>query len=52
MSMIILEAHANDLLFIGDEEEDGAPATSVNLPFCTDPFLHFFSPLKILSCEP
>ena len=32
MSMIILEAHANDLLFIGDEEEDGAPATSVNLP--------------------
>lgn len=33
MSMIILEAHANDLLFIGDEEEDGTPAVSVNLPF-------------------
>jgi len=33
MSMIILEAHANDLLFIGDDEEDGAPAASVNLPF-------------------
>jgi hypothetical protein len=31
MSMIILEAHANDLLFLGDEEE-GAPVTSVNLP--------------------
>ncbi|RJT47624.1 YbjN domain-containing protein [Rahnella woolbedingensis] len=31
MSMIILEAHANDLLFLGDEEE-GAPVPSVNLP--------------------
>ncbi|QLK61460.1 YbjN domain-containing protein [Enterobacteriaceae bacterium Kacie_13] len=33
MSMIILEAHANDLLFIGDEEEGGTPAAAVNLPF-------------------
>ena len=31
MSMIILEAHANDLLFLGDEEE-GTPVTAVNLP--------------------
>ncbi|KAB8306991.1 MULTISPECIES: YbjN domain-containing protein [Rahnella] len=31
MSMIILEAHANDLLFLGDDEE-GTPAVSVNLP--------------------
>ena len=31
MSMIILEAHANDLLFLGEEEE-GMPVTTVNLP--------------------
>ncbi|PKE31044.1 YbjN domain-containing protein [Rahnella sp. AA] len=32
MSMIILEAHANDLLFLGDDDEEGTPVTAVNVP--------------------
>ncbi|MDR3433096.1 MAG: YbjN domain-containing protein [Rouxiella aceris] len=31
MSMIILEAHANDLLFVGDEE-DMSPPINLNIP--------------------
>lgn len=31
MSMIILEAHANDLLFLGEEEES-APSVKITLP--------------------
>ncbi|KAB7897001.1 YbjN domain-containing protein [Rouxiella sp. S1S-2] len=31
MSMIILEAHANDLLFVGDEDES-VPPVSLNIP--------------------
>ncbi|GBU12867.1 oxidoreductase [Enterobacterales bacterium] len=31
MSMIILEAHANDMLFLGDEEE-GEPVIGMNVP--------------------
>jgi len=31
MSMIILEAHANDMLFMGDEEE-GEPPVGLNVP--------------------
>lgn len=31
MSMIILEAHANDLLFLGDDDES-TPPVSVNIP--------------------